>query len=275
MFLFYIILGILQGILEWLPVSSEGQLVLVSLWFSKITAEDALSLAFWLHIGTMLSVLYIYRDEWKLIIDPRKDDPEHLRRFLIITTIATGVIGIPVKILLLDVINVEVVSLIIMWVIAVSLIVTGILLHYSRKSRVYDDFSDNLADLSDRKSFLIGCAQGFTIIPGISRSGTTVSALLFAKQNTRSAFHGSFLMSVPAALGSVVLDILFAVLDGTPLLGNLEPLGILVAIIMAFIFGLLTMHALLQVARKYNFSLITISFGLLIIIFLLAMKLFV
>ncbi len=272
MIFFYILLGIVQGILEWLPVSSEGQLVLIALWFDELSADDALTLAFWLHLGTMTAVLLVYREEWKLVLDIRREDPEKLRQLLIVTTIATAVIGIPVKILILDAIDVQKVSVIIMWIISVSLIITGLLLHYSRKSRDLETYSKSLADLTLKKQILIGAAQGFTIIPGISRSGTTVSAFLFSKQDPESSFRGSFLMSVPAALGSVVLDILFSIKDNKPLIGNLDAIGIFTAIIMAFIFGVFTMHALITVARKYNFAVITISFGIMIMLFLIIFR---
>ncbi|MCY3410961.1 MAG: undecaprenyl-diphosphate phosphatase [Candidatus Heimdallarchaeota archaeon] len=269
MILFYILLGIIQGILEWLPVSSEGQLVLIALWLEQTTADDALTLAFWLHLGTMTAVLWVFRKEWIQIIDIRQADPEKYRSLLIITTIGTALIGIPIKILLLDLIDVEQVALIFMWIIAISLLLTGGLLYYSRRDRDYDDFSSSLSDLSLRQQFLVGCAQGLTIIPGISRSGTTVSALLLCRQDTESAFRGSFLMAVPASLGSVVLDLLFAILDDEPLIGDLEWWGILIAIFFAFIFGVLTMHSLIRVARKYNFAVITSSLGIFVILFLI------
>lgn len=268
MILFYILLGIVQGVLEWLPVSSEGNLVLITLWMNDFSAEDALSLAFWLHLGTMFAVLVVYRDDWRKILDIRRSDTEGIRSFLVLTTIGTAIVGIPIKIFFIDSLNVHSVSLIVMWVIAISLIITGFLLHYSRKEGQIG-FSGEIKDLSKRQQLLLGFAQGFTIIPGISRSGTSISVLIFAKQNTESAFKGSFLMSVPASLGAVTLDIFFSLIEGEPLIGGLDPLGIFVAILMAFIFGIITMQALITVARKYNFSIIVITLGLIVIIFLL------
>lgn len=268
MILFYILLGIVQGILEWLPVSSEGNLVLLTLWMDELSAEDAISLAFWLHLGTMFAVLVVYRDDWRKILDFRKSDDEGIRSFLIFTTIGTAIVGVPIKILFLDSLDVSSVSLIVMWVIAISLIITGLLLRYSRKDG-HNGFSGEIKDLSKRQQVIIGLAQGFTIIPGISRSGISVSSLIFAKQNTSSAFKGSFLMSVPASLGAVSLDLLFAIIDGEPLIGNLDPLGIIVAILMAFIFGIFTMQALILVARRYNFSMIVVTLGLIVIVFLI------
>ena len=103
-YLFYLLIGITQGMLEWLPVSSEGQIVLISIW-QGIDSSVAISLAFWLHLGTLGSVLLIFREDWKKIIDLRKEDKEKLRNLIIYSTIGTAIVGIPVRIFLLDVVN--------------------------------------------------------------------------------------------------------------------------------------------------------------------------
>lgn len=265
-YLFYFLIGITQGLLEWLPVSSEGQIVLISIW-QGIDPSAAISLAFWLHLGTLGSVLLIFRADWKKIIDLRKEDKEKLRNLIIYSTIGTAIVGIPVRIFLMDIVDTESFANIAMIIIAISLIITGLLIQFSRKTHKVN--MKQLADLSVKEQLILGFAQGFTIIPGISRSGTTVSALLFMGTDTESSFKGSFIISVPAVLGSVVLDIIFAVIDSEPLVGGLDPLGIILSIIMAFIFGIVTIKILLNVARNYNFAILVIILGLLILVFLL------
>ena len=260
---FYLLIGIVQGVLEWLPVSSEGQIVLISIW-SGIDASIAISLAFWIHLGTMASVILVYRKEWKRIFNLKIEDRDNLRSLLIVSTIGTAIVGLPLRIFFLDMIDVEVFSGIAMIVIAISLIITGLMIQFSRK-----DHSKNIKKLSDltwREHLVAGLLQGFTIIPGISRSGTTVSALLFMNVDSEDSFRGSFLMSVPAILGSVVLDILIAVMRQESLFSVLDPWGVVLAIIMAFIFGTITIKILISIARKYNFASIVIIFGVLILI---------
>ena len=265
-YLFYLLIGFAQGMLEWLPVSSEGQIVLISIW-QGIDPSVAISLAFWLHLGTLGSVLLIFRKEWKRIIDLRKEDKEKLRNLIIFSTIGTAIVGIPVRIFLLDIVDTESFAKVAMIIIAVSLIITGLLIQFSRKTHATNKKS--LADLSVKEQLILGLAQGFTIIPGISRSGTTVSALLFMGTDTESSFRGSFIISVPAVLGSVVLDIVFSIIDNEPLLEGLDPLGIILSIIMAFVLGVITIKILLNVARNYNFALLVIILGMLILLFLL------
>ncbi len=263
---FYILLGALQGLLEWLPVSSEGQLVLVVLWFSDLNPQIAISLAFWLHFGTMTAVLVVYRHEWKKILDLRIPDTDNVRSFILYSTLGTAVVGVPIQLFLLDRINSEKVALVFMWIIGISLLITGTLIQFSRK-----DNSKNirkLSELSKREQFLIGAVQGVAIIPGISRSGSTVSALLFRKVDSEDAFRGSFLMSVPAVMGAIVLDVLISIVYGETLFENLSVVGIIAAIIASFVFGILSIHVLIYIAKKYNFAIIAYILGLLIILVL-------
>jgi undecaprenyl-diphosphatase len=251
---------LVQGILEWLPISSEGQLVLLALWLDEMSEDAALSLAFWLHLGTMFAVILTYKSLWRGILDPRTEDNENLRSFLFFTTLGTGIVGVPIRLLLFEVINLQSVAFIVMWIIGFALIFTGILIHYSRKS----DGMRELSDLSVREQLIVGFWQGLTIIPGISRSGTTISALLFF-------FKGSFLMAVPAILGAVVLDVFFSLHDNESLFSELQFQGILLGVITAFITGFYSMKVLLIVAHKHDFSKIAISLGLIIIIILISL----
>ena len=66
--LLYVILGIVQGVLEWLPVSSEGQIVLITTWFSDLSLVESLRIAFWLHFGTMFAAIFYYKHEWREVV---------------------------------------------------------------------------------------------------------------------------------------------------------------------------------------------------------------
>lgn len=274
--LFYILVGIAQGILEWLPVSSEGQITLLAIWFGKKDFNFAISLAFWVHFGTLLAVLVIFRTEWWMILNLKlKEVSENsklsleqikfLRKFLIITTIATGVTGVPINFLILDKISDQqatYLSAIITLLIGLLLIVSGLLIYLSRKIEVNRDISE----LSNKESTLVGLSQGFTILPGVSRSGTTVSVLLLLKIKSEDAFFGSFLMSVPAVLGAIALDLLSFITHQNNGFIELNFLYVSVSIIFAFIFGLISLKILLDVARKYDFSKIVLVIGIILTI---------
>ncbi|RMG24056.1 MAG: undecaprenyl-diphosphate phosphatase [Methanobacteriota archaeon] len=258
--LVYLFLGLIQGIGEWLPISSEGMLTIVGLAYG-LDFSLALRIAIWMHIGTLFAVFVYYREEWKRILfDWTHSIPE--RRFLVLTTIGTAITGLPIKILLLDIIDPKLLTVLGYLLIGVSLLITSALIYYSRsmeENKILD-----LHDLSPGQEILIGMAQGFTIIPGISRSGTTVSALLLNKVNPEESFRGSFLMSVPAVLGGTFLDLL-DILQAPADNNSLSLMGLVFGIIVAFLGGLLTIQALLQFARKVNFALVTLILGILLI----------
>ncbi len=256
---FYVILGIVQGSAEWLPVSSEGMLTLIGLVFG-LNFDEALRIAIWLHLGTVGAVLVKYRQEWLDILF-NFDKPVPERKFVIWTTVGTAITGIPVKVLLLDVLDPQILTVAGYMIIGSALLLTSLLLYFSSKMENYE--LTNLESLSTRQQLLIGMTQGFTIIPGISRSGTTVSALLLFKTKNEDSFKGSFLMSVPAVLGATVLDTADIVFAGQSLPFNL--VGVTIGITLAFLMGLLTIELLIRLAKKINFATFTFGLGILLL----------
>jgi len=242
--------GLLQGVLEWLPVSSSGQSMLFYLDILGLDAERAFELGIFLHLGTMLAVLIKYRDTWANALSDSK-----LTRFLAITTAMTCVIGVPVYLGLKMVLK-GFDGTFLNFGVGLLLVVTGFLLYYTRRK---DYGSEDLSTMSDGHIALIGAVQGFTILPGISRSGATVSALALSGVNQEEALRLSFLMSVPAVAGAVVLE---AAIDG---IGALEPAS-LAGLLAAFISGYALMEMLLATAHKVRFDLFCIGFGLLAMI---------
>ncbi len=259
---FYILLGLIQGTAEWLPISSEGMLT-VAQTSAGVDYLIAIRIAIWLHIGTLGAVMIVFREEWRRIFLVWDEHvPE--RKFVILTTIGTGIVGIPVKVFLVDLIGES--ATVVGWIyiqIGAALLITAVLLRYSRFK---EGDEKKIDDLPSWQQLLIGFSQGFTIIPGISRSGTTVSALLFSKVDGEESFRGSFLMSVPAVAGGVFLDIIGIIGDGGDLTSGLNFSLVALGIVVAFISGLATIKLLLNFARKLNFALVALSFGILLIV---------
>jgi len=259
---FYLLLGLIQGTVEWLPISSEGMLTLVQT-SSGINYNTAISIALWIHLGTLVAVLFVFKEEWKRFF-LTWDEPVPERKFIIITTIGTGLLGIPMKLFIVDLIGNT--NLFVGWVylqIGLALIITGILL---KIGQLQTGVEKTIDDLSLKQQLIAGLAQGFTIIPGISRSGTTVSTLLFMRVEGEESFRGSFLMSVPAVFGGVILEVLDVILGGGSLTSEINFWFLALAIITAFITGLLTIRILLRLAKELNFALIALFFGLLLLI---------
>jgi undecaprenyl-diphosphatase len=264
----YIVIAILQGLFEWLPISSSGQTFLVSMNIFGIPPDDAYSLAIWLHLGTTLAVLVKFRTDFFRIfksflpskyvvdeIDVRK------RNWLIYATLGTGITAIPLyfifKIIILDAFTAFQGDLITL-IISGFLIITGVILLKTRKIYGKNTIEEVSKDLIPKDSLLSGLIQGVSILPGISRSGVTVSTILFEKYNQDNALRLSFLMSVPVAIASIIVDIIFGE-------GSIFVLGIILIIIttlISFLVGYLTIEFLLRVAKKINFGYFCILYGI-------------
>lgn len=194
-------LGLLQGLTEFLPVSSSGHLVLFQ-QFIPVSGDHVL-FDLVLHMGTLLPVLWFYRaDVLGLAKAPFVGEEPLLKRpqvklgaFLILATLPTGLIGVLFK------------DLFEVWfstpaVLTVTFAITGFLLFFSRKF----GGGKELGDMMWWHALVLGIAQGMAITPGISRSGTTIVVALALGFSPVFAARFSFLMSVPAILGAFVLS---------------------------------------------------------------------
>jgi len=246
------ILGVLQGILEWLPVSSEGQTMLVMLNFMQIDPAEAITVAIFLHIGTMFAVLIKFRHEFVAMLNL----DSKLLKVIIIATLSTAITAIPLLIFIKDLLATGEVANI---VIGIMLILTGIMLGIQK--RMGNSYR-TLDEITTRDMVFAGLAQGFSIIPGISRSGTTITVLLMCGIKQELALKLSFIMSVPAVLGAIIL---FDVRSVTSVsIGDA-----VIMILSALILGYLTMSILLRFAKRVNFACFCISLGVLTLLMVL------
>ena len=203
-FLKAILLGLVQGLTEFLPVSSSGHLKLMQ-YFLKTTETAGGTFDIFLHLGTLLAVLVYFRVMiWDLISSlfhwkNPVDHPKHrynrlLVLYLGIATVVTGVFYLVFKDTL-DSLFAEMKP----GLIAVMLIITGALLYISDLIHTNDIPANSMGV---GRSMMIGLAQGIAIIPGISRSGTTIAVSLFSGIKRKDAAQFSFLLSIPAILGA-------------------------------------------------------------------------
>jgi len=247
-----IISGAVQGIAEWLPISSEGVLVLLktSVFKSDLGLVDLIGFALFLHLGTFLAALIYFRKEIISLFN-YKEKKESVN-FYILATIVSGIVGF---FLLKAMQGIEKdigftgkgISILI----GLALLITGFL-QFKKKAGLKQEKDLKLAD-----GFILGILQGFSIIPGLSRSGLTVSGLLLRKFNDTTALKLSFITSLPVVLGAnIALN-----LDRFSL--SLENF---IGLLFSFIFGILTIHILLKVSQKINFAWFVLIFGLITIL---------
>ncbi len=240
------LIGIIQGILEWLPVSSSGQTTIVMVDIFRINVELAITLGLSVHIGTALAVFAKYP---KQLVEMTKKSRSS--KFYWITTIISLVIAFPIVLLLEQTFESEVwTGLTITLFIGIALILTGFFLARSG-NRTYKSISKG--SFSDYA--LLGLAQALAVLPGISRSGMTVGTLLIRGFKKRQALVFSFLLSVPVSFASAVYFMVF---------GNVTSIGIwlfVIAAFFAFLFGYLMMDVLIRVAKVLDFSKFCFLFG--------------
>ena len=272
----YIILAILQGLVEWLPISSSGQVVIFSINILGISPENAFTLSIWLHLGTTLAVLVKMRKEYFNIVKTiifKKDRYEEkdvkLRNWLIYATFGTAVTALPLyfilRFFLLDAFSASSGDILTL-IISGLLIITGLVLFFLKRSFGNKSIEGQSFKQIRKDSSISGLIQGIAILPGISRSGFTVSSILFEKYNQDQSLNLSFLMSAPVVIASIGVDVLFG--EGS-VFGTLDIITILVTTGISFVIGYLTMGGLLKVARKINFSYFCIFYGIIAFVFIL------
>lgn len=255
--LWQIVVALIQGLIEWLPISSEGQVVLFISNFTSVPSEDILSLAIWLHLGTALAVVVRYP---RIIVDLLSLKDRVLFRRLLIATLATAITAVPLYFFIKQSLgNVEFLNL----VVGGLLVVTAIILYIPTRRPTVVEEEVGEHEPTDRDSLVTGLAQGFSVLPGISRSGVTVSALLFQRVEKETALRFSFLMSVPAVLAILALEIL----TGASLPSSVTPIDLIIVEGIVFVVGLLSMEFLLRLARSISFWKLCALLGAIAIVF--------
>ncbi len=247
------VLGLVQGVAEWLPVSSEGIIVLVKTrFFGGAETEVLIREALFLHLGTFFAALVYFRKDVKHLLkfNSFDDSTKKLFSFLAIATVISGAIG---YILLQAVSALEDFVVIdakrIMLAVGVLLLVTAYLQFRAKGGQLKKE-----KELKQKDGVLLGLVQGLAVLPGLSRSGTTVAALLMRGYDDAFSLKLSFLMSLPIVLaGNILLNLDGFVLD----------LGTLVGLATSFVFGLLTINVLIRLAKKINFTYFVLLFALL------------
>jgi len=233
----YILLGIVQGLTEWLPVSSSGHLVLFQELFN-IKAD--LFYDIWLHFGTLLVlVLFFYKDILSI--------SKRWIFYIIIGSVITGAIGF----VFYDILKSFFSNLL---VVGLALMFTGMILFLSK-------YFNGKRKLNKTDAILLGLAQGIAIIPGVSRSGLTISTGLFRNVDKEKVFKFSFLLSIPAIVGALIYE-------GSRVSFSLN-FNHLIGLIFSIVVGYLSLKWLFNIVKKrklHYFSYYCLIVGFLILI---------
>lgn len=239
----YSLLGIIQGIFEWIPISSEGIVALVSqalidgstsLTTGKVNPID---IALFLHLGTLFAVMVYFRKDWKEVLMLRN---LKLLKFLTISTVISLAVGYPLYMAA----RTMVFGSSLLLVMGFGLLLTA---YFHRKRSFYGVGFNKLAVIS-------GFLQGLAVIPGLSRSGSTIFGLSLGELHPSKILKISYMMSAPVVLASSIYLFLTQpalIIEGWA------------SLITSFVVGILFLHFLIRIAGKINFFKFALFFSIL------------
>ena len=236
-----LVLGLLQGLTEYLPVSSSGHLTIGSYLFG-LNGEDNLAFTVVVHVATVFSTLVVLWKEidWILkgLFKFKMNDETKYFINILISMIPVGIVGVFFKDQVEEVFGSG------LLIVGCMLLVTAALLVFSYYARPRQ--RENISPLH---AFIIGLAQAVAVLPGLSRSGSTIATGLLLGNKKEKLAQFSFLMVIPPILGEALLDVLKAV-KGEEAFGDISALPLIVGFIAAFVSGCLACRLMINLVKK-------------------------
>ncbi len=234
-FLYFVLLGVVQGLTEFLPVSSSGHLVFLDKIFAVETG-NFLFVSIVLHIATLMSVIILYyRQIWQLIKKPFSKET----LLIVVATIPTVVIVLMFKGFFEDAFGGGYLSICFM-ITAIILMLT----YFKTKSQNIILYQN----ISYKKAIVIGIMQGFAVLPGISRSGSTISAGVLQGIDSEKATSFSFILSIPIILASLCYEIFSCVYSGGQFFVG-SYINLIISFIIALISGIFAIKIMKKIAK--------------------------
>lgn len=231
-----ILLGLIQGLTEFLPVSSSGHLALAGHFFGL--SEGSVTLAILLHFSTLFAVIVFFSKEILQVLSS-------FRRICLIAaaTVPTGIIGLVLSKKVENIFEENV------GLVYVLLFITGVLIFLSDRIR-RKIITDDWGKMTYLKSFIVGVAQGIAVLPGISRSGATITAAIFSGIERKEAARFSFLMAIPAVAGATLLELRKFNLGE---IVAMNPIAVISSMAVGFASGIFGLWFLLRIIKTPNF----------------------
>ena len=238
-----LILGIIQGLTEYLPVSSSGHLTIGSYLFG-VDGEENLTFTIAVHVATVLSTLVILWKEvawiFKGLFKFKNNEETQYVLKIIVSMIPVGIVGVFFKDYVEEIFGSG------LLIVGIMLLITALLLAFSyyAKPRVKKD-------ISMRDAFVIGLAQAAAVMPGLSRSGSTIATGLLLGNKKEKMAQFSFLMVIPPILGEALLDIVKAVKGGAEAaVGDISLSALAIGFGAAFVAGCLACKWMISIVKK-------------------------
>ena len=247
-----LVLGVVQGATEWLPVSSEGMVSLADRLLFGEAYLASVRRAVLLHAGTLASVLAYFRKDVARILTSffkHGSYEKRLARFILLSTASTAPVAYAFLYLL---VNIEIPP-------DVFTIVIGVLLVSVSLVRRFTNPSSGGDILGVKTALLTGLVQGFAVIPGVSRSGVTITALLYQGASLPGSLRISYLMGIPVILGA---QIVLPIITGSAYFSVVD----VVALVISGVVGYSTIGALMKLSTRVDFVKASLYLGIAVIL---------
>src|SRR6267378_4067932 len=252
--LFAVILGSVQGVSEWLPISSKTQVLFASTLLFSLPLAAAYAFGLFMEIGSVGSALVYFRRDIRSLFKDRR-----LVVYLLVVTVFTGLVGAPLYYLTDKVLSTSPYN------IGIPMVLLGLVLigigFYIRYSRTKPRMVDGLQEMKLKNYVVIGIAQGIAALPGVSRSGMTVSTMLLMGVKPEQALRLSYLAYIPASLGGFFVTLILSRSQVDTAIQVVEPTGILIAIATAAAIGIVVISYLLKFAKTSRIYMIDFVLG--------------
>jgi len=268
-FFYSVIIGLIQGVSEWLPISSKTQIIVSSSYLLKLTFQQAYTFGLFMEVGTIIAAVTYFRKDLiemvQVLLGSKNEAYRKLLIYVVVVTIITGIIGAPLY-LVADSLN-GVALGIPMLIIGLVLIADAVVIRYSRSRQEKGTNLRKLEDLTGRDYLLIGIAQGIAALPGVSRSGMTTSAMLLTNVEPDEAFRLSFLAGIFASIGAFGLTLVskHSRSNVAAAIAAIGLPGVAVAIVASTIVSLFLIDFLVKVAGKSKIVYLTSALGIIAI----------
>lgn len=252
-----LILGLIQGLTEFLPISSSGHLTLAEGILGITEGNQFFNIL--LHLATLMSVFVVFHKE---IADILKHPFGKKTRLLVVAMIPTCIIAVVIKLFASELFELTFLGF------GFLISATLLLVSHTATKKQLSPVEDNLENISYKQALIVGASQGFTVLSGITRSGTTICTGMLVGLSRSNALKFSFLLSIPVIIASMVLELASCGFSAPPI----GFLPCFVGSIVAFISSLLSIKFMMNLAKKgkwiwFSVYLFILSFGVLIFTF--------
>ena len=237
-----LILGIIQGLTEYLPVSSSGHLAIGQALFGMSDGEDNLMFTVAVHVATVLSTLVVLWSEIEWIVKGifkfEMNDEMKYALNIVVSMIPVGIVGLFFKDQVEEIFGSG------LLVVGFCLLITASLLTFSYYARPRQK-----EHISWKDALVIGIAQAVAVLPGVSRSGSTIATGIMLGNKKEKLAQFSFLMVIPPIVGEALLDVIKA-MKGEAVMGNIETVPLIVGFVAAFISGCLACKWMINIVKR-------------------------